>query len=221
MSPNLSVSEENYIKSIYHLQKDAESVTTNALADHIKTKPASVTDMLKKLQLKNLLNYNRYKGFKLSKEGNKAALNIIRRHRLWEYFLVNQLQFNWDEVHDVAEQLEHVISRKLVENLDAFLGYPKFDPHGDPIPDGNGKINFQQQIPLVNLPLNTIAIITSVQNQSSDLLTFLSNRDIHIGTRVEVKQKLSFDNSLEVKIKNKQSFHVSEQVANAIQVNPL
>ena len=221
MSPNLSVAEENYIKSIYHLQQGAESVTTNALADHIKTKPASVTDMLKKLQLKNLLNYNPYKGFRLSKEGNKAALNIIRRHRLWEHFLVNQLQFNWDEVHDVAEQLEHVISRKLVDNLDAFLGYPKFDPHGDPIPDSNGKINHQQQMPLVNLPLNTVAIITSVQNQSSDLLTFLSNRDMHIGTKVEVKQKLSFDNSLEVKIKNKQSFHVSEQVANAIQVNPV
>jgi len=218
---NLSVAEENYIKSIYHLQQNAESVTTNALADHIKTKPASVTDMLKKLQLKNLLNYNPYKGFRLSKEGNKAALNIIRRHRLWEYFLVNQLQFNWEEVHDVAEQLEHVISRKLVDKLDAFLGYPKFDPHGDPIPDSNGKINFQQQIPLVNLPLNTMAIITSVQNQSSDLLAFLSNRDMHIGTKVEVKQKLNFDNSLEVKIKNKQSFHVSEQVANAIQVNPL
>jgi DtxR family transcriptional regulator, Mn-dependent transcriptional regulator len=221
VSPNLSVAEENYIKSIYHLQQGAESVTTNALADHIKTKPASVTDMLKKLQLKNLLNYNPYKGFRLSKEGNKAALNIIRRHRLWEYFLVNQLQFNWDEVHDVAEQLEHVISRKLVDKLDAFLGYPKFDPHGDPIPDSNGKINYQQQIPLVNLPLNTMAIITSVQNQSSDLLAFLSNRDMHIGTKVEVKQKLNFDNSLEVKIKNKQSFHVSEQVANAIQVNPL
>ena len=221
MAPNLSVAEENYIKSIYHLQQDAQSVTTNALADHIKTKPASVTDMLKKLQLKSLLNYNPYKGFRLSKEGNKAALNIIRRHRLWEYFLVNQLQFNWDEVHDVAEQLQHVISRKLVDKLDAFLGYPKFDPHGDPIPDSNGKINYQQQMPLVNLPLNTMAIITSVQNQSSDLLTFLSNRDMHIGTKVEVKQKLSFDNSLEVKIKNKQSFHVREQVANAIRVNPL
>jgi len=221
VSPNLSVAEENYVKSIYHLQQDTESVTTNALADHIKTKPASVTDMLKKLQLKNVLNYNPYKGFRLSKEGNKAALNIIRRHRLWEYFLVNQLQFNWDEVHDVAEQLEHVISRKLVDKLDAFLGYPKFDPHGDPIPDSNGKINHQQQMPLVNLPLNTVAIITSVQNQSSDLLTFLSNRDMHIGTKVEVKQKLSFDNSLEVKIKNRQSFHVSEQVANAIRVNPL
>ena len=221
MQSNFSVAEENYIKSIYHLQQSFENVTTNALAEHIKTKPASVTDMLKKLQQKNLLNYNPYKGFRLSKEGNKAALNIIRRHRLWEYFLVNQLQFNWEEVHEVAEQLEHVSSKKLVDKLDAFLNFPKYDPHGDPIPDSNGKINQQQQMPLFELPLNTMAVITSVQNQSSDLLAFLSNRDIHIGTKLEVKQKLSFDNSIEVKIKNKQSFHISEQVANAIQVNPL
>ncbi len=221
MLPNLSVAEENYIKSIYHLQQSFESVTTNALADHVKTKPASVTDMLKKLQQKNLLNYNPYKGFKLSKEGNKAALNIIRRHRLWESFLVNQLQFSWEEIHEVAEQLEHVTSRKLVDKLDAFLGFPKFDPHGDPIPDSNGKINQQAQMPLTELPLNTIAVITSVQNQSSDLLAFLSNRNMHIGTKLEIKQKLSFDNSIELKIKNRQSFHVSEQVANAINVNPL
>ena len=221
MLPNLSVSEENYIKSIYHLQQNAESVTTNALADHIKTKPASVTDMLKKLQIKNLVNYNPYKSFRLSKEGNKAALNIIRRHRLWESFLVNQLQFNWNEIHEVAEQLEHVTSRKLVDKLDAFLGYPRFDPHGDPIPDSNGKLNQQKQMPLFELPLHTTAVITSVQNQSSDLLTFLTNRNISIGTKLEVKQKLNFDNSLEVKIKNKQPFYISEQIANAIQVNPL
>lgn len=221
MLPNLSTSEENYIKSIYYLQQGFDSVTTNALAEHIKNKPASVTDMLKKLQLKNLLNYNPYKGFRLSKEGNKAALNVIRRHRLWEYFLVNQLQFSWEEVHEVAEQLEHVTSSKLIDKLDRFLGFPKFDPHGDPIPDSSGKINQRQQMPLLNLPLNTTAIITSVQNQSSDLLAFLSNQKIYIGTRLEVKQKQSFDNSLEVKIKSRQSFNVSEQVAIAIQVNPL
>ena len=221
MLPNLSTSEENYIKSIYLLQQSLEGVTTNALADHIKTKPASVTDMLKKLYAKNLVNYNPYKSFRLSREGNKAALNIIRRHRLWESFLLNQLQFNWEEIHEVAEQLEHVTSRKLVDKLDAFLGYPRFDPHGDPIPDSNGKINQQEQIPLLQLPLHTMAIITSVQNQSSDLLIFLTTRNINIGTKLEVKQKLAFDNSLEVKIKNKQSFYISEQIAYAIQVNPL
>ncbi|MEO8711454.1 MAG: metal-dependent transcriptional regulator [Parafilimonas sp.] len=221
MSPNFSIAEENYIKSIYHLQQASESVSTNALADHLKSKPASITDMLKKLHAKGLLNYNPYKGFRLSREGNKAALIIIRRHRLWEFFLVDQLHFNWEEVHEVAEELEHVRSKKLVDKLDEFLGYPKFDPHGDPIPDSNGKISVQQQLPLSDLPINKQAIITSVQNQSSELLSFLTSRNILIGTKLEVKRKLPFDNSIEIKFKNKQSISISEQVANAIQVNPL
>ncbi len=221
MQPNYSITEENYIKSIYHLQQLQQSVSTNALADHLKAKPASITDMLKKLQLKGLINYNPYKGFRLSRDGNKAALIIIRRHRLWEYFLVDQLQFSWEEVHEVAEELEHVRSKKLVDKLDAFLGFPKFDPHGDPIPDGSGKINVQQQLPLSNLPLNKQAIITSVQNQSSELLSFLSSRKIIIGTRLEIKRRLPFDNSIEIKCRNKQLINISEQIANAIQVNPL
>jgi len=221
VQPNFTVAEENYIKSIYHLQRADDTVSTNALAERLKTKPASISDMLKKLQAKGLVNYNRYKGFRLTREGNKAALGIIRRHRLWEYFLVDQLQFNWEDVHEVAEQLEHVSNSKLVDKLDAFLGYPKFDPHGDPIPDGNGKINFQDQMPLFSLPLNTAAVITSVKSESSDLLSFLSSRKITIGTKVEVKRRLDFDNSLEVKVRSRQPIHISEQVANAIQVNPL
>ena len=221
MTPNYSIAEENYIKSIYHLQQTNESVSTNALADHLKSKPASITDMLKKLHAKGLLNYNPYKGFRLSRDGNKAALIIIRRHRLWEFFLVDQLHFSWEEVHEVAEELEHVRSKKLVDKLDAFLNFPKFDPHGDPIPDSNGKISMQQQLPLSDLPLNKQAVITSVQNQASELLSFLSSRNIIIGTKLEVKRKLPFDNSIEIKFKNKQSLTLSEQVANAIRVNPL
>jgi DtxR family transcriptional regulator, Mn-dependent transcriptional regulator len=221
VTPNYSIAEENYIKSIYHLQQINESVSTNALADHLKSKPASITDMLKKLQAKSLLNYNPYKGFRLSREGNKAALIIIRRHRLWEFFLVDQLQFSWEEVHEVAEELEHVRSKKLVDKLDAFLGFPKFDPHGDPIPDNNGKISSLQQLPLSDLPLNKQAVITSVQNQASELLSFLSSRNIVIGTKLEVKRRLQFDNSVEIKFKNRQSLILSEQVANAIRVNPL
>ena len=186
MSPNLSIAEENYIKSIYHLQQLHESVNTNALADHLKTKPASITDMLKKLQSKGLVQYNRYKGFKLSRDGNKAALIIIRRHRLWEVFLVDQLRFSWEEVHEVAEELEHVRSKKLIDKLDAFLSHPKFDPHGDPIPDNNGRLSVRQQLPLSELPLNKQAVITSVQNQSSELLSFLTSQNIMIGTRLEV-----------------------------------
>ena len=203
------------------MQQANDSVSTNALAHQLNTKPASVTEMLKKLQVKGLLNYNPYKGFRLSREGNKAALIIIRRHRLWEFFLVDKLQFSWEEVHEVAEELEHVRSKKLVDKLDVFLGYPKFDPHGDPIPDSNGKISMQEQLPLAHLPLNKQAVITSVQNQSSELLAFLSSRNIIIGTKLEVKRRLPFDNSIEIKFKNRQSINISEQVANAIQVNPL
>lgn len=221
MLANFSTAEENYIKSIYHLQQLSNEVSTNALAHHLNTAPASVTDMLKKLQAKNLLSYYPYKGFKLSKEGNKAALMIIRRHRLWEFFLVDKLEFSWEEVHEVAEELEHVRSKKLVDRLDAFLGYPKLDPHGDPIPDSNGKISEVAQLPLSDLPLNKQAVITSVQDQSSELLSFLSSQNIVIGTTLEVKRKLPFDNSVEIKFKNRQSINISERVANAIHVNPL
>ena len=221
MSANFSTAEENYIKSIYHLQQLNNEVSTNALAHHLNTAPASVTDMLKKLQAKNLVNYNPYKGFKLSREGNKAALMIIRRHRLWEFFLVDKLEFSWEEVHEVAEELEHVRSKKLVDRLDAFLRYPKLDPHGDPISDSNGKISEVEQLPLSDLPLNKQAVITSVQDQSSELLSFLSSQNIAIGTTLEVKSRLPFDNSVEIKFKNRQSINISERVANAIHVNPL
>jgi DtxR family Mn-dependent transcriptional regulator len=135
-----SISEENHIKTIFHLQKSAENVSTQALADKLNTKPASVTDMMKKLKAKKLLEYKPYHGFRLNAAGNKVALGIVRRHRLWEFFLSDKLGFAWDEVHDIAEHLEHVSSQKLIDKLDVFLGLPRFDPHGDPIPDKDGVI---------------------------------------------------------------------------------
>jgi DtxR family Mn-dependent transcriptional regulator len=219
--PNLTQAEENYIKSIYHLQQSAGFVNTNELAVRLGAKPASITDMLKKLKAKKLLQYEPYKEFCLSLQGKKIALGIVRKHRLWEYFLVEKLQFGWDEVHEVAEQLEHVSSRKLVENLDAFLNYPHFDPHGDPIPDSNGKIRVQQQINLVNMPFNKQAEVTSVGNQSTELLELLKHKNIHIGTRLEVKKKYDFDKSIEVKVKNMQPVTISEQLAKALFVKPV
>ena len=135
-----TASEENYIKAIFHLQQADGMATTSLLAEKLLTKPASVTDMLKKLKAKKLLLYEKYKGFTLSSEGKKVALGIIRKHRLWEFFLVEKLQLKWNEVHEIAEQLEHVNSNILIEKLDEFLGRPKFDPHGDPIPDSKGKM---------------------------------------------------------------------------------
>ena len=137
---NFSTSEENYLKTIFHLQTKDDNVTTNELAEKLQAKPASITDMMKKLKGRKLVNYQPYRGFRLTPEGKKIALSIIRRHRLWEYFLAEKLKFSWDEVHEVAEQLEHVSSKKLTDKLDEYLHFPKFDPHGDPIPDINGKM---------------------------------------------------------------------------------
>src|SRR6476660_10247472 len=166
---NYSTSEENYIKTIYHLQKGQNTVSTNALAEKLSTKPASVTDMMKKLKAKKLLLYQPYQGFKLSQEGKKVALDVIRRHRLWEYFLAEKLKFNWDEVHAVAEDLEHVSSKKLIDKLDEFLGFPRFDPHGDPIPDSSGRIETSKQVCLQDLPVNKSAIVCHVSDQSSEM----------------------------------------------------
>ena len=220
MLPNFTSAEENYIKNMYHLQQANGFVTTNELAAALKAKPASVTDMLKKLKLKKIINYEPYKEFQLSNQGKKVALGIIRKHRLWEYFLVEKLQFGWDQVHEVAEELEHVSSKLLIEKLDVFLDHPRFDPHGNPIPDSNGKMSAQQQINLLSLEHNVSAEVTSVSNQSAELLEVLKHKNIHIGTILEVKKKFGFDNSLELKIKNQPAITISEQLARSLFVKP-
>ncbi len=213
---NFSTSEENYIKAIFHLQQQDGTVTTNELARELKTRPASVTDMMKKLKTKKLLHYQPYQGFRLSPEGNKVALGIIRRHRLWEYFLAEKLKFTWDEVHEVAEHLEHVSSKKLIDKLDEFLGFPRVDPHGDPIPDPDGKIETQRQVCLTDLPINKTATVSHVSDQSSAILELLKHKHIGIGTKLEVKKKFDFDFSMEIKIGKQPVFTVSEQLAKNI-----
>ena len=200
----LTQSEENYLKAIFHLQQGQEAVSTNAVAEVMQTRAASVTDMLKKLHAKKLLHHKRYYGVSLSGEGKKLASLIIRRHRLWEVFLSEKLKFGWDEVHGIAEELEHVSSKKLIDKLDAFLGFPTVDPHGDPIPDSKGKLAPSKQVPLIHLPENEPARIVSVSDQSKELLDDLTDKNIKIGTRIEIKKKSPFDQSLQVKIRNKQ-----------------
>lgn len=219
---NYSTSEENYIKAIFHLQKGG-IVTTNELAAELQTKPASVTDMLKKLSTKKLVHYQAYHGFTLTVEGRKVALVIIRRHRLWEYFLAEKLKFSWEEVHEVAEHLEHVSSKKLIDKLDEFLGFPRFDPHGDPIPDATGKIETSKQICLTDLPLNTSALVCYVSDQSNEMLDLLGHKKIAIGTKIEVKRKFSYDHSMEIKIRrprkaapDQASINISDQLAKNI-----
>ena len=216
---NFSTSEENYIKAIFHLQSEDGNVSTNELADRLNTKPASVTDMMKKLKIRKLVHYQPYQGFRLSTEGRKVALGIIRRHRLWEHFLAEKLKFNWDEVHEVAEHLEHVSNKKLIDKLDEFLHFPKFDPHGDPIPDTNGKMENSKQLSLAEWPLHKPAVVCQVINQSPELLDLLQHKKINIGSRLEIKNRFDYDESVEIKIQKQMPITISGQLAKTIFVN--
>jgi DtxR family Mn-dependent transcriptional regulator len=213
-----SASKENHLKAIFHLQNDLGVVTTNALAAALQTRPASVTDMLKKLKEQKLLNYQPYKGFKLNNEGKRAAIQVIRKHRLWEFFLVKKLQFGWDEVHEIAEELEHISSKKLVDRLDAYLGFPETDPHGDPIPDSQGRFHHQQQVCLLELPLNKMVQVSGIASQTTAMLELLQDKHIGLGTRLEVRKKFPFDDSLELKIRNRPPVTISAQVARNVMV---
>lgn len=210
----LSYTEENYLKAIYRLSEGgAKAVLTNEIAESMSTRAASVTDMIKKLSHKNLLSYEKYYGARITRLGKSRALTVIRKHRLWETFLVEKLRFSWDEVHDVAEQLEHIQSPLLIEKLDAFLGYPTADPHGHPIPDKDGKIQSLSLIPLSESPVHKKAVVRSVKEGSPSFLQYLSKIGIYIGAKVMILEKIDFDRSLEVQIDNKGRAFLSRDVA--------
>jgi DtxR family Mn-dependent transcriptional regulator len=213
-----SVSKENYLKAIFHLQQEQGLVTTNALAASLRTRPASVTDMLKKLKEQKLLIYERYRGFKLNNEGRKAAVQVIRKHRLWEYFLVKKLQFGWEEVHEIAEELEHISSRALIDRLEAFLGYPVTDPHGDPIPDSQGRLLVRRQVALADWPVNKAVQVSGIASQTVEMLEVLQHNHIRLGTRLEIRKKFPFDDSLEVKVGNRPPVTLSARVAKNVWV---
>ncbi len=214
-----SHTEENYLKAIYKLiEHDTDVVTTNAIADKIKTKAASVSDMLKKLADKKLINYQKYQGVSLTPKGQKVALNIIRKHRLWEMFLVEKLDFKWDEVHDVAEQLEHIHSDKLIAEIDKFLNYPKVDPHGDPIPDVNGKLQLQKSKSLSNFSTGDILVITGVVDHSPAFLRYLDKSGLALGFEIKIKEIIEFDKSLQIMINKKNTLFISLEVAKNILV---
>lgn len=195
----LTHAEENYLKVIYHLsQTEDEGISTNSIAEKIDTKASSVTDMIKKLKDKNLITHEKYKGVFITNEGKHTAKMIIRKHRLWEVFLVNKLNFNWDEVHDVAEELEHIKSEKLINALDAFLGFPKEDPHGDPIPNAKGEIAFREKELLSETEINKEYICVGVKDTSSAFLQYLDRQKIALGSIFKVLEHESFDHSVTV-----------------------
>ena len=214
-----SLAEENYLKTIYHLSADNPTgVVTKDIAEAMSLSKASVTDMLTKLAKNNYVNYQRYKGVTLTKKGASAALRIIRRHRVWEVFLVKDLKFKWDEVHDVAEQLEHIVSPLLINRLDAFLGHPQFDPHGDPIPSEAGVMPSKIQRPLTDLPPGLPATITSVATEDSPFLKYLDKLGAYIGAQVEVCERIEFDGSLEISIDAQPSQFISGAAAKNIMI---
>jgi DtxR family transcriptional regulator, Mn-dependent transcriptional regulator len=216
----LSFTEENYLKAIYRLSDGGmKAVLTNEIAESMSTKAASVTDMIKKLSNKNLISYEKYYGAKITRQGKSEALSVIRKHRLWETFLVEKLNFSWDEVHDVAEQLEHIQSPLLIEKLDEFLGYPTADPHGHPIPDKDGKIQTPKLVALSETPLEKKAVIRSVKDGSPSFLQYLSKIGIYIGARILILDKIEFDGSLEVQIDNKSRVFISRHAAENLLVN--
>jgi DtxR family transcriptional regulator, Mn-dependent transcriptional regulator len=212
-----SFTEENYIKAIYKLSANgSQEVNTNAIAEALDTKAASVTDMLRKLSAKGIADYVKYRGVTLTQKGERVALQIIRKHRLWEVFLVEKLKFNWDEVHDVAEELEHIKSDLLIKRLDEFLGYPKFDPHGDPIPSENGEMNVKQQKLLADMEVNSAGIVVGVNDSQPLFLQYLDKMGIYLGAKIKVIDKIPYDNSLEINLENKKKLVVSSEVARNI-----
>lgn len=208
-----TLSEENYLKAIYHLEIDVDKgISTNAIAKKLDTKASSVTDMIKKLSEKEVVVYKKYQGVKLTDFGEKSAANIVRKHRLWEVFLVEKLNFSWDEVHDVAEQLEHIKSPKLIKQLDAFLGFPTHDPHGDPIPDKDGNLNVIEKCLLSTLSKNESGVCVGVDDSSSEFLQFLDKKGITLGNSITILDKEDFDDSLSILVDGKK-LSISNKIA--------
>ena len=213
-----SQAEENYLKAIYHLESISKGgINTNAIAKSLATKASSVSDMIKKLSDKEVVLYKKYKGVTLTELGKKTAANIVRKHRLWEVFLVKKLNFSWDEVHDVAEQLEHIKSKKLINQLDALLGFPTHDPHGDPIPDKDGYINAIDKCLLATLKETETGVCVGVNDSSSEFLQFLDKKGITLGKKIEVLEKEDFDDSLSILIDNKK-MSISNKIANNLYI---
>jgi DtxR family Mn-dependent transcriptional regulator len=211
-----SFTEENYLKIIYHLSSDTDAaVQTNAIAEKMGTKAASVTDMIKKLADKQLIIYKKYQGVRLTGTGRRTAINIVRKHRLWEVFLVEKLNFKWDEIHDIAEELEHINSSELIERLDEFLAFPKNDPHGDPIPDKDGKFDSATFVKLNKLKTNEQGLVIGVSEHSSAFLKHLEKLGLTLGKLVRVTDITDFDGSIELLVESKK-INISREVAKHI-----
>lgn len=214
-----SFTEENYLKAIYKLsERDQDKITTNAIAEVLETKPASVTDMIKKLSDKKLLKYEKYRGVTLTEKGRIIAVETVRKHRLWETFLCEKLKFGWEEVHDIAEQLEHIQSELLIDKLDEFLGNPTHDPHGDPIPGKNGEIKKSNFVILSTVKTGQRSVMSGVVDHSVAFLKHLDKTGLVLGKLLEIHDVNDYDGSVSVSINSGKPFHISRDVAKNILV---
>jgi DtxR family Mn-dependent transcriptional regulator len=214
-----SLSEENYLKVIYTLsQDDRDKVTPTAIAEAMGNNPVSVIDMLRKLGEKKLIRYNKKQGAKLTEKGYKAAVAVVRRHRLWEAFLSEKLGYGWEAVHDIAEQLEHVHDEELADRLDKFLGYPEFDPHGDPIPKANGKMAHTSKTHLADIAEGKTCRVVAVKDTSPEFLQYLKKLSINIGTLLKVTEKIGFDESLVIQVEKGKQTTISKKFGQSILV---
>ncbi len=222
MTPKqLSKSEENYLKTIFNLSDSGnKQVSTNSISKILNIEPASVTDMIKKLSKKKLLYHEKYKGSVISKKGTKLAIQIIRRHRLWEVFLHDKLQFKWNEIHDIAEELEHVSSEELINKLDKYLKYPKIDPHGDPIPNKLGEIDLIDKISITDLKISERGIVSRIIKEDENFFSLLKKLNIEIGTEILIEDIIDYDGSIEARIENK-SVIISKNIAENIKITKI
>jgi DtxR family Mn-dependent transcriptional regulator len=215
----LSLAEEDYLKAIYHLSAAGQiQVNTNSIADKLNTKPASVSDMIRKLSDKDVITYVKYQGVNITDKGKKKALLIIRKHRLWEVFLVSKLGFHWDEVHEIAEQLEHIKSSLLISRLDEFLGFPKFDPHGDPIPNEDGIISSKPRNILSDLKIGAEAELVSMIDTGNAFLNHLDRINMKIGSKIRILEIMEFDGSVEIELNDDHKITISKPVADNLLV---
>lgn len=211
---SLTYAEEKYLKAIYEVSEGGQkSVATNDIAASTKTKAASVSDMLRKLSDKQMIEYRKYYGVSLTEEGKKVALMTLRKQRLWEVFLVEKLRFSWDEVVEVADQLEHIQSQLMIRRLDEYLGYPKFDPHGDPIPDEFGDVKVRPRLAISEMDVDASGQVVAVKDNSPAFLRYLDKIGVYIGARIKVLEKVEFDGSVEILVDNKKTIFMSKDMA--------
>jgi len=216
-----STTEENYLKALFNLMNDDGEMSLSDLGKELEVSKPTVTSMMKNLHAKGLVLYQRYKPIKLTTKGKKSAAMIVRKHRLTEMFLVKKLGFGWEEVHDVAEQIEHIKSEKFFSRMDELLGFPTVDPHGSPIPDKNGKIQKINHVPLGSCTEGETVMFVALEHSPRELLDFLNSKDLELGIRIKVKKLFAFDESVEVTYEGHRSEMLSAKVAQAILVQRL